>query len=279
MLVQHFFPPTSMAATTTTSSIRSSSSPPPPSSSLTKTKKTSIPSSTFFHSESTGFQPTMDESVRMNYSEKIQTHLSAWPRKLTSVMEIHRQGFSQLNPRFKQQQQPRTMTKPVQQPSVCPVTLPVGSRPQPRQQARLKPSPDTLPSQQPIRRSTTAQNRRQQIPTDSNNQYLTLANLTKLLHVLQTQDKISDHETSTDTSTSTTNSAKQRGQQHLQETATRWWKATRSSDSQASVPTSSSIHAYARSAAPAEFNSIDVPTPQPKESDNLPLLVNESFLL
>lgn len=219
----------------------------------------------------------MDENMRMNYSEKIQTHLSAWPRKLTSVMEIHRQGFSQLNPRFKQQ---TTGIKPVQQPApMGPANVPLASRPQPRQQARLKPSTDTLPTQQPIRRSTTAQNKRQQILSDGNNQYLTLANLTKLLHVLQTQEKISDHETSTDTSTSTTNSAKQRVQQHLQQTATRWWKASRSSDCPSTVPTSSSIHAYAKSAAPVELDSIDVPLTQPKESDNLPLLVKKSFFL
>ena len=281
MLVQHFFPPTSTAPPTTTpgssssSSIRSASSSPPLSSSiLTNTKKPSKPFSSFFHSESTGFQPTIEESIRMNYNEKIQTHLSAWPRKLTSVMEIHRQGFSQLNPRFKHQ---RTTNKPVQQSSVCPVVLPTGSRPQPRQQARLKPSPETLPPQQPIRRSTTAHNKQPPIPSEPNSQYLTLANLTKILHVLQTQDQISDHETSTDTSTSTTNSAKQRVQQHLQDTATRWWKASRSSDCQSSVPASSTTHTHVKSAAPAQALPSNVPFEQVKPSDNLPLIVKQSF--
>lgn len=284
MLVQHFFPPTPTAngdgggGSSSSSSIRRSSSysssSPPSSSVLTNTKKTSKPFSSFFHSESTGFQPTMEESIRMNYNEKIQTHLSAWPRKLTSVMDIHRQGFSQLNPRFKQQQQQqRTTNKSVQQPPVCPVVLPSASRPQPRQQARLKPSPETLPPQQPIRRSTTAHTKPQSIPSEPNNQYLTLANLTKILHVLQTQDQINDHETSTDTSTSTTNSAKQRVQQHLQETATRWWKASRSSDCQSTAPATSTTQPYLKSATPAQVPSPNTPSRTPKQSDNLPLLV------
>jgi hypothetical protein len=281
MLVQHFLRPPSTS--TITNSSFSPISPPSFASSLTKNKKTSI-LSPFFYSESTGFQPTSDENILIGYSEKIKTHLSTWPRKLTSVMEIHRQRFSQLNPRFKQQQQPQqtaaTVPQPVQQTVICPVILPTASRPQPRRQARSKQQQTHLPPTQPTRRSTTAHAKQQQSSFELNSQYITLANLTKILHVLQTQDKIIDNDTSTDTSTSTTNSAKQRVQQHLQETATRWWKPIRSSDSQLSVPVPSSIFTYARPATPIQLPSTDVPQQQQqqqqqqqRESDNLPLLV------
>ncbi len=277
MLVQHFLP-ASLTTTITNSSFSSSRSPPV--SSLTKNKKTPI-LSPFFNSESTGFQPTTDESIRMVYSDKIKTHLSAWPRKLTSVMDIHRQRFSQLNPRFKQQEQRITLTlkQPTQQPIIYPIILPSTSRPQPRQEARSKQhQPTHLPPAQPNRRSTTAhvkqqqQQQQQSSAFEPQSQYITLANLTKLLHVLQTQEKISDHETSTDTSTSTTNSAKQRVQQHLQETATRWWKPIRTSDSQSSAPAPSSTDIHPKSAVPTQLLPSDV-TQQRQETDNLPLLV------
>ena len=273
MLVQHFLPPS-----TTTSNINPSFSPSTSPPSLTKNKKTTI-LSPFYSSESTGFQPTLDENNSTGYSDKIKTHLSAWPRKLTSVMEIHRQRFSQLNPRFKQHQQ-RTTTifnQPIQQSVVCPVILPAASRPQPRQQARSK-QQTHLPPAHPHRRSTTAhikeQQQQQTSTLQSNNEYITLANLTKILHVLQTQDNTIDHETSTETSTSTTNSARQRVQQHLQATATRWWKPARSSDSQLSVPAPSSIHAYVRSSTPTQLLTSDIlQQKQRQESDNLPVIV------
>jgi len=272
MLVQHFLPPSSTTTITNSSFSPSSSSS---ASSLTKNKTSIL--SPFFNSESTGFQPTTNESIRMGYSEKIKTHLSTWPRKLTSVMEIHRQRFSQLNPRFKQQQQqiPATILHPVQQSVICPVILPSASRPQPRQQARTKQQQQQthFPPTQPSRRSNTAHVKQQQSSVESNSQYITLANLTKILHVLQTQDKINDNETSTDTSTSTTNSAKQRVQQHLQETATRWWKPIRSSDCQSSLQVPSSIHTYTKSTTPTQLLSSDVLQQQRREPDNLPLIV------
>ena len=279
MLVQHFLP-----ASSTTAITNSSFSPPlsSPASSLTKNKKTPI-LSPFFNSESTGFQPTTDESIRMGYSDKIKTHLSAWPRKLTPVMELHRQRFSQLNPRFKQQEQQITLTlkQPIQQSVIYPVILPSTSRPQPRQEARSKQNQSThLPPAQPNRRSTTAYVKQQQqqqqqhsSPLEPQSQYITLANLSKLLHVLQTQEKITDHETSTETSTSTTNSAKQRVQQHLQETATRWWKPIRTSDSQPPAPAPSATGTHTKSSVPSDV------TQQRKEIDNLPLLVKKSILL
>jgi hypothetical protein len=207
----------------------------------------------------------------MGYSEKIQTHVSAWPRKLTSVVEIHRQGFSQLNPRFKQQRTTATFNQPVQKSILCPVILPSASRPQPRQQARSKQYQQTyFPPTQPTRRSNTAHVK--QPSAELNSHFITLANLTKILHVLQTQDKISDSETSTDTSTSTTNSAKQRVQQHLQETATRWWKPIRSSDCQSSMPTLSSIYTNTTS---TQLISSDAIQQQQQQSDNRPLLVTK----
>ncbi|CAF0989632.1 unnamed protein product [Rotaria sp. Silwood1] len=280
MLVQHFFPSSSTA--TNSNSSFSPSSPPCISSSLVKNKKPSI-LSPFFNSESTGFQPTIEQNSRIRCSEKIKTHLSAWPSKLTSVMEIHRQRFSQLNPRFKQQQQQQqhitaTLLQPIQQSVICPVILPTATRPQPRQQARSKQhEPTHLPPTQTIRRPNTAnakqQQQQQQQPSlsDPNHQYITLTNLTKILHVLQTQVKISDNETSTDMSSSTTNSAKQRVQQHLQDTATRWWKPTRSSDCQTQIMPPSSIYAYGTSAT-SQLTSSDTVQQHRQESENFPLI-------
>lgn len=273
MLVQHFLP-----SPTTTSITDSSFSP---SSSSTKTQKTNI-LSPFFNSESTGFQPTSDENHSLGYTGKIKTHLSTWPKKLTSVMEIHRQRFSQLNPRFRQQTQQtqyrataNNQSKPsFQQSVICPVILPTTSRSQPRQQARSKQNQDThLPPAQPNRRSNTAHIKQQTPINESNNEYITLANLTKLIHVLQTQETLNDHESSTDTSTSTTNSARQRVQQHLQATATRWWKPTRSSDGHLSVPAPSSINSNNRSSTPTQLLTSDIlQQKQRQDFDNLPLL-------
>jgi hypothetical protein len=165
----------------------------------------------------------------MNFSENIKTNMSAWPRKLTSIMEIHRQRFSQFNQKFKQRP-----TVDLQPPSsMYPTILPQTSRPQPRQQARSKQQKQIhFPSTSPTRRSNTAHVRNQPLPFVHNQQYITLANLTKILHVLQTEEKTNDNiDTATETSTSSTTSAKQRVQQHLQETATRWWRPIRSSDS------------------------------------------------
>jgi hypothetical protein len=170
-------------------------------------------------------------------------------------MEIHRQRFSQLNPRFKRQQRTTVATflQPVEQPVICPVILPSASRPQPRQGARSKQHQQThFPPAQPIRRPSTVHVKHQQSqPVESNHQYITLANLTKILHVLQTNVKVSDSEASIETHTSTTNSAKQRVQQHLQETATRWWRPIRSSDSH---PVSSIIHTSDTSTAFQQYS-------------------------
>ncbi|CAF1275451.1 unnamed protein product [Adineta ricciae] len=152
-------------------------------------------------------------------------------------MDIHRKHFSQLNPRFQQQQQQKrtviTLSQPIQQPFVRPYILPSAPRPQPRQQTRSKPNQE---------RANTAYVKHPDISSaHSNPPYITLANLTKILHVLQTNAKISDSEASIDTNTSTTTTSKQRVQQHLQETAARWWKSIRSSDGQSTILTSSAI--------------------------------------
>lgn len=271
MLVQHFLP-----STTTTTIPNSSFSPSLSSisSSLKKNKKTSV-LSPFFNSESTGFQPTTDQNIGVGCGEKIKTHLSAWPSKLTSAMEIHRQRFSQLNPRFKQQRTKTTTTfQPTQQSIICPVILPSNSRPQPRQQARSKQHESThFPPTQQVRRPSTA-HVKQDLASESNQHYITLNNLTKFLDILQTQIKTSDNETSTDMSTSTTNSAKQRVQQHLQDTATRWWKPSRSSECQTTVPAPSSIYTYRPRTTSTQSVSPDpMQQRQRQESDNHPIIV------
>jgi hypothetical protein len=273
MLVQHFFPPSSVGTHNNSSISPSSSSA---SSHLLKQNKRTSIHSPFFNSESTGFQTTIDQNIRMGCTDNIKTHMSAWPRKLTSVMETHRQRFSQLNQRFKQQQQQRTATtlfQPVQTSHICPIILPTASRPQPRQQARSKQHIQNHfpPAPTATRRSNTAFARNQPSSFIPDRRYITLANLTKILHVLQTQEKANDSDTATDTSTSTTNTDKQRVQQHLQETATRWWKPTRSSDS---YPVSSTIHT---SAMPTQLPSSTVlhqsSDDYSQSQSNLPLLV------
>ena len=200
----------------------------------------------------------------MNYSENIKVNISAWPRKLTSVMDIHRQRFSQINQKFKQKPI-ANLHQSISTNHMCPIILPQATRPQPRQQARTKQQIQTHFPPAPLnRRSNTAYVRnQQQQPFMPNPQYITLANLTKILHVLQTNDS----DTATDISSSTTNSAKQRVQQHLQETATRWWKPIRLSDS---YPASSSIHTTATSTVlqqPTEINN--------QLQENIPLLVKK----
>jgi hypothetical protein len=206
----------------------------------------------------------------MGCSENITTHFSDCPTKLTAVMEIHRQRFSQLNPRFKRQQRTTVATflQPVEQPVICPVILPSASRPQPRQGARSKQHQQThFPPTQPSRRPSTAHVKHQQSqPVESNHQYITLANLTKILQVLQTNVKVSDSEASIETHTSTTNSAKQRVQQHLQETAARWWKSVRPFDCQPLVAPPSSIPTYTTSTTSTQLPSSDV---HQQQSDNV----------
>jgi hypothetical protein len=193
--------------------------------------------SSLYDCESTGFQ--LD--IPMNINETIKERMSAWPRKLTSVMEIQRQRFSELNKKFKQ-------TPVLNSSKIEPMILPQASRPQPRQQARSKPQIQVhLP---PTRRSNTAYN--PNALTSRNQKYLTLANLSKILHVLQIHDeKTKEHsDTATETSASTTASAKQRVQQHLQETATRWWRPIRSSDSK---PVSSIIYSSGASTTMQQY--------------------------
>jgi hypothetical protein len=262
MLVQHFFPSSSTQIHTNSPFSSSSSSSPL----LIQNKKRSI-HSPLFNSDSTGFQPTTSQNIQMNYSENIKAHMSAWPRKLTSVMEIHRQRFSQLNQKFKQRPV-ANLPQPIPSAQMHPIILPQASRPQPRQQARTKQQMHThFPPAPPARRPNTAHVRNQPQPFIPNPQYVTLANLTKILHVLQIHDGANDSDTATQTSTSTTNSAKQRVQQHLQDTATRWWKPIRLCDS---YPASSTIHTTATSTVlhqPSEDNN--------QLPENLPLLVKK----
>ena len=64
-----------------------------------------------------------------------------------------------------------------------------------------------------------------------NEEYLTLDNLSKILHLVHKHDQT---DAATDISISTNGSAKQRVQRHLQNTAIRWWRPVHSSDSRSS---------------------------------------------
>ncbi len=119
----------------------------------------------------------------MNFSDHIKAHVAVWPKKITSVMETHRQRFSQVNQKFKQ----RPIVHLPQPPPIYPVVLPQPSRPQPRQQARSKQQiPTHFP---PTRRSNSAQMRN--LPSAAPGEhYITLANLAKIFHVLQAREKL-----------------------------------------------------------------------------------------
>lgn len=64
-------------------------------------------------------------------------------------------------------------------------------------------------------------------PTKSDPEYLTLDNLSKMLHSTQKHDH---SDATTDVSISTNTSAKQKLQRQLQSTAIRWWRPVHSSD-------------------------------------------------
>ena len=189
-------------------------------------------------------------------------------------MDIQRQRYSKFNTGFRQQQQ-RINTvhrQPIQRSVIYPVNLPT-SRPQPRRQARPKHHPEPhLPLTQTTQRATTAHVKHQQPLPRFNQQFMTLTNVTKILRILQERSKMSDTETSTDMSTSTTHSARQRLQQHLQETATRWWKPIRSSNNQLSAPVPSSINLNEISATPTQVLPSNL-VQQREEPDKLPLIV------
>ena len=159
-------------------------------------------------------------------------------------MELHRQRFSQLNSKLKQRKSMINAGQPVSETHVSQMLLPnPPPRPLPRQQPRVKPSHQTngLPTGNSQRPNTA------NIKIDHNNisssdqKYITLANLTKILQMLQSQNKTHDHDTSTVMSSSTASSAKPRVQQHLQETAVRWWKPARPSDSSHPTPAPSAV--------------------------------------
>jgi len=203
----------------------------------------------------------------MNFSENIKAHVPVWPRKLTSVMEIHRQRFSQLNQKYKQ----RPIVNHYLPTTMYPVIIPQPSRPQHRQQARSKQQIQThFPAISPRRRASSVNTKNQPPPILPNQQYITLANLTKILHVLQTHENTNDNsDSATDVSVSTSNSAKQRVQQHLQETATRWWRSIRSSDSR---PVPSIIHTSDTSTVFQQYSDENN-----QLQKNLPLIVKIKF--
>ena len=194
-------------------------------------------------------------------------------------MDTHRQRYSQLNSRFRQQHQRRSAAssfQPVQSSRAYPIVLPTAARPQPRQQARSKqfqPTTSTFPPPSSTHRPTSSYGKYQHSsPSAPDQKYITLANLTKILQVLQTQAKLTDNETSTVMSSSTSNSAKQRVQQHLQETAMRWWKPIRSADY---LPAPPAIVRQSNSDVSTKLSASSVARPE-QHPDNLPLLVGST---
>lgn len=202
-------------------------------------------------------------------------------------MENHRQRLSQLNSRFKQQRSAASYHQPILPAAAAtsstfyPINPPQAVRPQPRQQPRTKqsqtsnhlPNPVTSrPKSAHVRQAPTVQ----PSLSPSDEKYLTLANLTKILQMLQTQVRSNDNETSTVMSSSTTNSAKQRVQQHLQETAMRWWKPTRAADCPPPVPAPSSIPRYSNSPVPTHTPSSTTRQKQQQQQqqpEHVPVLV------
>ena len=190
---------------------------------------------------------------------------------LARSMDIHRQRYSQLNSRFRQQHQQRSAVssfQPAQSSTAYPVVLPTASRPQHRQQARTKPIQPPMTSH-----GKQQQQHHQASPSAPDQKYITLANLTKILQVLQTQVKITDNDTSTVMSSSTSNSAKQRVQQHLQETAMRWWKPTRTSEY---LPAPSSIARHSNPHVSTKV-SPSIAARVEQNTDNLPVLVGSTI--
>ncbi|CAF0845020.1 unnamed protein product [Didymodactylos carnosus] len=220
-----------------------------------------------FNSESTGFQQS---NLKKNSSkDKIKTNLwsqSAYPkfRKLTANMEIHRQRFSQLNPHFERFFQYKTTANPIQQSlsndndfqTIYPQISSNIPRPPQRQKARSRQQNNHFFSSQKqqllkVDDGDYQQQEHKPIPTfrrynsatkldysdinSNKKECITLANLTKVLHILQNRATIgettakSNSDKSDTTTTSSQSSVKQRVQQHLQNTASRWWKQGRSS--------------------------------------------------
>ena len=162
-------------------------------------------------------------------------------------MEINAKRFSQRNSRFKQQQQSRLPvfdSQAIRVSMACPVISSVELRLPTRQQAQTQQhsSAHFLPTTT-LRRVNTPFVKVEQVASPLDGKYITLANLTRILDTLQTRARMIDHESSTVLSSTTSTSAR-RVQQHLQDTASRWWKPVRSVDTQQTVPVPSSIRAY-----------------------------------
>ncbi|CAF1345064.1 unnamed protein product [Didymodactylos carnosus] len=174
-------------------------------------------------------------------------------------MEIRRERFSQLNPCFKTFFQYKTTkaTNPAQQlplnandlQIICPQIQPI-IRPPQRQKARSRQQKNSffgVRQHQSVESDQDVNQQYKPISTiegynsatkldqissiSSKKEYITLTNLTNVLHTLQNKIKLGEINGSdkSDTTTSSRTSAKQRVQQHLQNTASRWWKHAGSS--------------------------------------------------
>lgn len=186
-------------------------------------------------------------------------------------MDIRRQRLAQLNSKFRQT---GSSTNPPNLPSQT--ILPDSSRPLPRQQPRTKfyeketihPVSTTVrPDSAALKGQTTNPDRL------AEKKYITLANLTKILQMLQSRTRVNEYDTSTVMSSSTSHSAKPRVQQHLQRTAVRWWRPT-TRNSETSTQTSTSTTS-SRFSSPLRKSSSSVQQkPKAFEQENFPLLVS-----
>ena len=190
-------------------------------------------------------------------------------------MEINAKLFSQRNSRLKQQRSrlPVYHSQAMRVSMACPLISPIELRPQTRQQARTQQhsSAHFLPTTT-IRRVNTPFVKVEELASPLDGKYITLANLTRILDTLQTRARMLDHESSTVLSSTTSTSAR-RVQQHLQDTASRWWKPVRSVDTQQTVPVPSSIRAYDLSPVPSHASTIVTANRQQQSSD-VPWLVS-----
>ena len=140
------------------------------------------------------------ERERMDSNETVARHVRSWSKKLASCMDIHRQRFSQSNQRLRHQ---RTAKAPLQVDGGSP--------------HEHWPEPPIPTRRDPCRATS---------PWNSKESKQTRPRAVKR----------ADADVRTETSTSIKTSAGLRTQSHLQGTATRWWKQTRPSESNAVCP-------------------------------------------
>ena len=189
-------------------------------------------------------------------------------------MDINAKLVSQRNAHFIQQRTrpPVYHSQAIRLSTACPIISSIELRPQTRQQVRAQQHPSThyLPTST-IRRLNTPFVNVEALARPLDVKYITLVNLTRILDTLQTRARTIDHESSTVLSSTTSTSAR-RVQQHLQDTANRWWKPVRSVDTQLTVPVPSSIRTYDLSPIPSHLSTVTAHRKQ--QSNDVPWLVS-----